>query len=147
MTRRFFGLTALALALGLCQLARPVKAMTDDYPEYCGNGWHWKWDGPHPSWASVTEISIDPRPEPWSEYILHDINFTVQNQLTVGVRGGQSYVLTHGLRYPGGTVFSTEIIARGTTPNLGPGQRFNIGGVTHTPITGNYEHVLQLSIR
>jgi hypothetical protein len=145
MKRLALGLTFAWLLLGLFQFSAPARAMVDDY---CGNGWWWKWwQGPYPPphWADITQITINPATP--GEILTHDVLFTMQNRLSEGVRGGQTYMLMHSLRHPGGAIVFTETIARGTLPNLLPGQRFQIRGRTQTPRGGTYEHVLQLSVR
>ena len=146
MKRLALGLTFLWLLVGLFQFSAPATAMVDDY---CGNGWWWKWwQGPYPPphWADVTQITISPA-ELTTNTMLNDVVFTIQNRLSEGVRGGQTYALMHSLRRRDGVIVSTETIARGYTPSLLPGQRFQIRGRTQTPRVGTYEHVLQLSVR
>jgi hypothetical protein len=145
MKRLTLGMTFAGLLLSLFYFAMPARAMVDDY---CGNGWWWQWwKGPYPPphWADVTQITINPAIP--GEILTNDVLFTVQNRLSEGVRGGQTYMLMHSLRRRDGVIVSTETIARGYTPNLLPGQRFQIRGRTQTPRVGTYEHVLQLNVR
>src|SRR5689334_10541444 len=137
MKRLVLGLACACMMLSLFQFCVPARAMVDDY---CGNGWRWKWWGPYPPphWVDVTQITINPATP--GEFLTNDVLFTLQNRDSVGVRGGQTYMLMHSVRRSDGVILSTETIARGYTPTLLPGQRFQIRGRTQTPKGGTYEH-------